>query len=237
MKDLIELLTGFSDPKTVFRGKAPVGENGLMVRIRSIAYLATAVRCFERERFRKLGMKYAHDVFRTFYSCMRQEWQSEIMRLMDVASIERKKIELENLTVRLMSKRFQQSSDISDSDKAEERRLFTALTDHYDIAGYKEFRDKFIAHIDLEHALKPDGPGIGNLFQTTDLILAWFKHVGTVVMEAEPKVTTVGGRKYAREMVRSFRHMMFDQVRHRRHRHRQRTRKARAAAREAAARQ
>jgi hypothetical protein len=215
MRSLIELLTGYADPKALYVGRAPVGKNGLTIRIRSIIYLATVIRCLDRDRFYRLGMNYCYDVYYAYVNCMKAVWQSEIVRIMDVPSITKKKVELENLTIRLMSRKFQSEPTISQSDKDEELRRFSALTDPYEKGGYKEFRDKFIAHIDLAHSLKPSA-NVGNLYQITDLILDWFKHVGTVILDAEPKFVTVGGKKQAREAVRQFRRMMFDQIRYRR---------------------
>src|SRR5687767_7252807 len=132
MNPLIELLTGYGHPTNMYVGVAPIGENGLMLRVRSIAYLATAVRCLDRDRIYRLGMTYCPDVYYTYVACMKQEWQSEILRIMDVPSVRRKNVDSPNLTVRLMSKRFQEEPSISQSEKDEERRLFTAVADRYD---------------------------------------------------------------------------------------------------------
>ena len=53
----------------------------------------------------------------------------------------------------------------------------------------------------------------------TGPIVAWFKHIGTVVLKDEPRFATVGATEGGRTAARTFRRMLLDRLRYRRHLH------------------
>jgi len=166
-----------------------------------------------------MAMKHFYPLFHTFIGTIQEAWQSEIMRIMDNPRFRTR----ENVTVRLVHEKFQNESSITQAQRDEELRLFNLLFDRYTSDGYANFRNRLGFHVDLEEALK-EPSNEGNLHEMTNLILDWYRYVGTVY-EGEPKFFTVGAQTAGKGMALQFKEMMLDTLFHRSHRQRDRRKK------------
>ena len=126
-----------------------------------------------------------------------------------------------NLTVALCHERFQAEAGITDQQKATEQTLYDALVKKYEAAAFRDFRNKWVFHVDLEQNLTPPVRS-GNTHEITSLLLDWYSHVGNVVMGGEPKFVTVGGRLSGKAIAKQFVQMMAATLRDYRQRQRDR---------------
>jgi len=207
---LITILTGYTSPTTQYVGVAPLGHNGLSVRVRSIVYFEAAYRSLTFRQTYRLGMLHFYPMFWTWVGTIREAWQSEIMRVMDKPRFGSR----ENLGIRLFHEKFQAEPSIAQAQKDGEMRLYDLLDRRYATDGYERFRNRLGFHIDLEDALREPTAG-GSLHDMTALILDWYRYAGTIIYKAEPKYFTEGAQTAGKRMALQFKEMMLDTLNYR----------------------
>lgn len=212
MEAIREILEGYCDPMERKYAVKATGQNGLTVRIRSLCYFDGAIRSMVRERF----YKFARSDFESFWptlQMLRQCWATEFIRITDKPHSKVKGVMKENLTIALCHERFQIEATISTALKQTEDKLFQAIDKEHKTHGVWEFRCEEWFHLDLNVALQATKIRGGGIHRMTDLILAWYRFVGGVVIGGGDLafVTKAGllGKRYAREI----RRMMFAQRR------------------------
>jgi hypothetical protein len=209
-QELITILTGYTAPGTPFVGVAPLGKNGLSVRVRNIVYFESAYRSLTYRQTYRTAMRHFSPMFHTWVGTIQEAWQSEIMRVMDKPRFAKR----ENLGVRLFHEKFQAEPSVTQAQKEDEGRLYGLLHDRYERDGYALFRNRLGFHIDLEAALQE--PTVeGNLHDMTVLILDWYRYVGTIIYDGEPKYFTEGAQLAGQRMALQFKEMMLDTLYHR----------------------
>ena len=224
-KELIDILVGYSSPDTLFVGVAPPGKNGMSHRVRSIVYFEAAIRSLSRHQSWGVGMRHFYPLFFTCVGTMKESWQSEIMRVMDKPTFGTGKRMRENLGARLFHEKFQSNALFSQVQKDEEQRLFNLLSDRYELDGYEFFRNRLGFHVDLEEAKKEPQIG-GSLHEMTTLLLDWYRFIGTILYQGEPKSVTEGGPIAGRTMALQFKEMILVALFHRANRKRERAKKS-----------
>jgi hypothetical protein len=212
MQQVREILEGYCDPMERKYAVKTIGQNGLTVRIRSLCYFDGAIRSMLRERF----YDFARSEFESFWptlQLLRQCWATEFIRITDKPRSRVKGVEKENLTIALCHERFRAEPTISVDLKQTEDKLFWAIDNEHKAHGVWEFRCEEWFHLDLNTALQSPKIRGGDIHRMTELILAWYRFVGGVVIGGGDLafVTRAGliGKRYAKEL----RRMMFAQRR------------------------
>jgi hypothetical protein len=206
MQKVREILVGYIKPEALKYAVHPIGENGLASRIKSVGYLWHLGCSLRRRQCARFGVRHCRDVFLSLLQGTDIAWMTEVLRLMDKKETPKGKTLLQNLTVEQCHERFQNEKSVTSDQKAEEQRLYIVLRSEYEIAGLKNYRDKRMFHLDLQTIMAGNGAP-KDVSLITPLLLEWFKHVGFVLDEDEPRYVTESP-KIGKRVAREFRKMM-----------------------------
>ena len=208
--ELVQLLTGYIKSEVKSVSPNPIGENGLILRVRSLNYLSHLLDELDQPKMNRLLFRQSAILCQTMRVTCHSTFTTEYLQVMDHPRSKGR----ENLTVELCHEYFQGCADMTTPAKDREDALFDVLKKKHIHDGILEFRNMAFFHLDKHTTFSAPGTSRGSRREMMALLLGWFDHVVTSVYGSSSLFVTMDAVNQAKVAARDLRRVLLYSLRY-----------------------